>query len=132
MADKFGRFNTVIILTGLSAIFTLGLWIPGKSEAAIITFALLFGFSSGAFISLAPPLIAHVSDVQEVGSRTGAAYAIQSLATLTGSPIAGALVEAMGGQYLGLQLFCGLSLVASFAALLAARATLVGMRVSRI
>ncbi|KAH8671541.1 major facilitator superfamily domain-containing protein [Xylariales sp. PMI_506] len=132
VADKVGRFNTVITITGLSAIFTLALWIPGTSEAAIIVYALLFGFSSGGFISLAPALIARVSDIRQIGSRTGATYAVQSFATLTGSPIAGALVSAMNGRYVGLQLFCGFSMLASCFALIASRFALVGFKATKI
>lgn len=95
-------------------------------------YALLFGVSSGGFISLAPALIAQVSDIGQMGSRTGAVYAIQSFATLTGSPVAGALVSAMDGRYLGLQLFCGFAVLASCFALIASRIVQVGFKKNRV
>ncbi|KAL0940058.1 monocarboxylate permease-like protein [Colletotrichum truncatum] len=92
VADKLGRYNSMIIITFISAVFCLALWIPGKGNAAIIVFLVIFGFSSGGFISLAPALIAQICDIRQIGIRTGTAYALQSFGALTGSPIAGAIV----------------------------------------
>ena len=125
-ADKLGRFNVMIVVTLLSAIVTLAIWVPGKSTAAIIVYAMLFGLSSGGFISLGPALIAQVSDISQMGVRTGAAFAVASFGSLTGSPIAGAIVSAQGGSYLGLQLFCGCTMLASVVVFVAARWVQVG------
>ncbi|ORY60860.1 major facilitator superfamily domain-containing protein [Pseudomassariella vexata] len=113
VADKVGRYNTMICITMLSGIITLGLWIPGKSAAAIIVYGAIFGFTSGSFISLAPACIAQVSDIREIGTRTGTALFVQSLGALTGSPIAGALISRMNGRFLGLQIFCGIVMLVS-------------------
>ena len=127
--DKFGRFNIMIFITALSAIITLALWIPGKSTGAIIAYAILFGFSSGGFIGLAPTLIAQVSDIRQIGVRVGTSFAVQSFGALTGSPIAGAIVDSQNGDFWGLQLFCGLTMVVSVVAFVAGRWTLVGWTV---
>lgn len=127
VGDKIGRFNTIIAITSLSAIITLGLWIPGKSEGAIIAYAVLFGFSSGGQIGLAPTLIAQVSDIRQIGIRTGTAFGVQAFGALTGSPIGGAIVLSQGGSFLGLQLFCGFTMVVSTCAYVAARTSLVGL-----
>ncbi|CAI4213983.1 unnamed protein product [Parascedosporium putredinis] len=63
-ADRFGRYNCIIIITALSGIATLALWIPsGGNMGAIIAYAVLFGFASGGLtkatilrIQLAPYL----------------------------------------------------------------------------
>lgn len=91
IADKVGRYNTMFVMCiftgGLqhspaissnevlkiyssTAIVTLALWIPASSNAATIVFAALFGFGSGAFVSLAPSLIAQISEVRSIGVRT--------------------------------------------------------------
>lgn len=127
-ADKLGRFNVTIVITALSAIFTLALWIPGTTTAAIVAYAVLFGFVSGSFISMSPTLIAQISDIRQIGVRMGLAYSIQSFGALTGSPIAGALVNAMGGSYLGLQLFCGLTMGVGVLFYIAARHAYGGRR----
>lgn len=121
-ADRLGRFNVMILITTLSTIVTLAVWIPASSSsAAIIVFTAIFGFASGGFVSLMTPLIAQISDIRQIGVRTGTAMAVMSFGALTGSPIAGAIVEAQGGSYLGLQLFCGCCMLASVVAYCAAR-----------
>lgn len=126
-ADKLGRYNTMIAITLLSSIVTLALWIPGKSNVAIIIYAIIFGFSSGGFISLGPALIAQISDIRMIGIRTGTAFAVQSFGALTGSPLGGAIVAAQGtGSYLGLQLFCGFTMLTSVVIFSSARMYLAG------
>ncbi|KAL1969218.1 hypothetical protein VTN77DRAFT_472 [Rasamsonia byssochlamydoides] len=71
IADKVGRFNVMILMTLLSTIFVLALWLPGRGAGAIITFAVLFGISSGAGIGLGPVLIAHISPDQGTGFPHG-------------------------------------------------------------
>lgn len=127
-ADRFGRFNIMIIVGFLTALFTLVLWIPGKSSAAIIVYMVIFGFTSGGFISLSAPLIAQICDIRQIGTRTGAAFALQSFGGLTGSPIAGAIVSAQGGDYLGLQLFCGFTMMAAVGFFILARYMQVGFK----
>lgn len=122
----------MILITILSAVATLGIWIPAKSNAGIIAFVVVFGFSSGGFISLAPALIAQISDIREIGIRTGTAFAFQSFGGLTGSPIGGAIVTAQGGSYLGLQLFCGFVMVASACVLCVARVRLAGFDLRKV
>ncbi|RBQ86157.1 hypothetical protein VDGD_04801 [Verticillium dahliae] len=132
LADKFGRYNVMICIVTLAAVFTLSIWIPSKTNTAIIVFTILFGFSSGSFTSLAPTLIAQISDIRQIGIRTGTAFAVQSFGALTGSPIASAIVESQGGRYLGLQLFCGLAMLASAVVFFFARHVQVGLRLNKI
>lgn len=71
IADRIGRFNVMIITTAFSAIVVLALWLPSASNAPIIVFCVLYGFSSGAFVSLGPALIAQISPIREIGTRNG-------------------------------------------------------------
>src|SRR5262245_37558494 len=122
----------MIGITLLSAVVTLALWIPGKSNGAIIAYMIVFGFTSGGFISLGPPVIAQISDIREIGIRTGTAFAVQSFGGLTGAPLGGAIVNSQKGDFLGLQLFCGLSMLTSVFVLIAARYTLVGFKIAKV
>ncbi|KAI0475571.1 major facilitator superfamily domain-containing protein, partial [Xylariaceae sp. FL0804] len=115
VADRIGKFNTTIFIAGLSGIITLALWVPGRSTAAIFTYGAVFGFGSGGFISLLPATVAQISDLREIGVRTGVVFFFGAVGALTGSPLGGAIVAAQGGSYLGLQLFCGLVLVIGMA-----------------
>ncbi|SPO01386.1 related to monocarboxylate transporter 2 [Cephalotrichum gorgonifer] len=131
-ADKLGRYNVMIIITFLSAVITLALWIPGTSTAAIIVYLIVFGFTSGGFIGLGPTIIAQISDIRKIGTRSGAAFAVQSFGALTGTPIAGAIVQRQGGDYLGLQLFCGLTMMASVVVFMVARYMQAGFKIKAI
>ena len=121
IADRFGRFNVMIIITYLSAIFCLAVWIPVNNTAGILVFMIIFGFSSGAFVSLVPPMIAQISEITQIGTRVGTAYSIMSFGALTGSPIGGAIAKAQDGKFLGLQLFCGFAMLAGATTLVVAR-----------
>ncbi|KAK7398670.1 hypothetical protein QQX98_011941 [Neonectria punicea] len=121
LADKLGRYNVMICVALIAAVFCLGLWIPGKNNTAIIVFTIAFGFASGGFTSLGPTLVAQISDIRQIGIRTGTAFAVQSFGALTGSPIASAIVESQGGDYLGLKVFCGISMLASAVVYMVAR-----------
>ncbi|KAJ5662477.1 MFS transporter asaE [Penicillium maclennaniae] len=53
MADRVGRYNVMIIFSFMSGILVLALWLPSRSNAPAIVFSALYGFGSGAFVSLA-------------------------------------------------------------------------------
>ncbi|KAF4989419.1 hypothetical protein FGRMN_9144 [Fusarium graminum] len=132
IADRIGRYNVMIIITFISALFCLCVWIPVKDTAGIVVFAVIFGFSSGGYISLVPALVAQLSDIRQIGTRVGAAFAIASFGALTGSPIAGAIVSSQDGDYLGLKLFCGCAMGAGCTAFVVARHVQVGFRAVRV
>ncbi|GAP85106.1 putative riboflavin transporter MCH5 [Rosellinia necatrix] len=131
-ADRVGRFNTMILVSGLSGVITLALWVPGRSTAATLVYGAIYGFTSGGFISLAPAVIAQISDLREIGARSGVLLFVGSLGALTGSPIAGAIVAAQRGDYLGLKLFNGVTILAGAAFLVLARAVQVRFRFVKI
>jgi len=111
----------MIITTSLSTLLVLALWIPAKTNTGIIVFAALFGFTSGTFVSMAPALVAQISEVKQIGVRTGTSFFIISIAALTGNPIAGELVTRNEGGYLYLQVFCGCTMFVGCSFILAAR-----------
>ncbi len=128
-ADKVGRYNIIIVMCAFTGILDLALWIPAKSNAPIIVFAALYGFGSGAFVSMSPALIAQITpDVSKIGVRTGSLLAIISVAALIGNPIGGALITRWNGEFTGLQIFCGCLQVGGALALTAARTSLVGLK----
>ena len=128
-ADKLGRFNMMIVTSFLSTILVLGLWLPARGNVPFILFAAFFGFSSGAFVSLAPALIAQISDIRQIGVRTGSMFMVISVAALVGNPIGGALIAAEKGDYTHLQIFCGVMMFAGSCVFVAARASLKGLKI---
>ncbi|KAI1935049.1 hypothetical protein LOZ12_005629 [Ophidiomyces ophidiicola] len=131
--DKLGRFNVMIAMCGLSALVILALWIPGTllspgSAAVYIVFSVAYGFASGAFVGMVPALLSQITaDVTKTGVRQGVLYTCLSIATLTGSPIAGAILNSQHGRYWGLQTFAGAMMVGSVFFFVAARIVLGGM-----
>lgn len=115
VADRIGRFNVMIITTAFSTILVLALWLPSKANAPIIVFCALYGFSSGAFVSLGPSLIAQISPIREIGVRSGTFFLFVSVGGLTGSPIGGALISRDNGSFSDLQVFCGVTMAAGAA-----------------
>ncbi|KAF3484367.1 riboflavin transporter MCH5 [Arthroderma uncinatum] len=128
IADRVGRFNVMIVMSLLSTILVLGLWLPGRSTGAIFAFSALFGISSGAGIGLGLPLIAHVSPMKEFGFRMGTILCISSFATLTGPPIGGAIVAQDGGSFIYPCVFSALSFLISVAGFAALRIRLGGWK----
>lgn len=127
LADKYGRFNVMIVMITFSAIIVLGLWLPGRSPATSIAFAVLFGIGSGASIGLGPVLIMSISPINEVGYRMGTIFAIAGIGCLTSPPIGGAIVDlTLGDNYDYACVFSGLSYIVSLVFIIWLRARLVG------
>ncbi|TGJ81352.1 hypothetical protein E0Z10_g7424 [Xylaria hypoxylon] len=132
LADRIGRFNMMLLIAILSSVITLALWVPGTTTATTIGFGAAYGFTSGAFISLAPAVIAQISDIRQIGARSGVLLFVSSLGALTGAPIGGAIITAQNGQYLGLKLFTGLTIGVAAVFLLLARAAQVKFKFVKI
>jgi MFS family permease len=118
----------MIFMLYFSAILVLALWIPSHVNATVLIFTALYGFSSRAFIGLESALVAQISEVREIGVRTGTFYAISSIAALTGNPIGGALVpDIFHGTFWKLQVFSGAGMLAGSTFFLMARVYLAGL-----
>ncbi|KAH8667743.1 major facilitator superfamily domain-containing protein [Ilyonectria robusta] len=120
MGDRVGRYNIFILVGYLTALWTLALWIPVNKTAGIIAFAALFGFCSGAYVSLIAPLVAQISPMQEIGFRTGIVFFISSVGGLTTNPINGAIIAGPSGLT-GIKIFAGVFCFAGTVFIMAAR-----------
>lgn len=83
-------------------------WIAIKtSEAGLFLFCVLYGFFSGAFVSLSTPVTVTLAPMmQDVGTRLGMFNFIGSLGILVGNPVAGAIIKT---SWVGAQVFCGVA-----------------------
>ena len=104
--DRIGRYNVFILVCYLSGIWILALWLPDTSDPALIAFAVLFGFSPGAYVSLIAPLVMQISPMEEMGFRTGIVLFVAAIGGLTTNPINGAILEGAVGS-VGLKVFSG-------------------------
>ncbi|KAF7190929.1 Aspyridones efflux protein apdF [Pseudocercospora fuligena] len=127
-ADKIGSLNTLIPFAYLCGIMMFG-WIGIHSEAGLFVFAAIYGSGSACIQALWPAVIGSlnkVPDLKKAGVRMGMAFTVVSFASLTGPPLAGAIVQQMGGNYLGAQLWGGISFFTGATLLVATRVSLVG------
>lgn len=132
IADKVGRFNVMIVMSGFTTILILALWLPATGNAPIIVFAALFGIASGAGIGLTPALCAMVSPIKEIGVRTGIVFSISAVAALTGSPIGGQIITDSHGSFQNTMIFGGTSCAIGTALFLITRINLAGFKMAKI
>ncbi|KAF9008313.1 major facilitator superfamily domain-containing protein [Cyathus striatus] len=122
-ADKFGPFNLLVpclVISGGLVFSIFGL----TNFASISVFGILFGFWSGAYVSLIPSLLAQMTkNMAELGTRMGIAFSIVGIAMLVGTPIEGALLHVHDGHYIWFKsvIFCGVITMCGAAAMAVSR-----------
>jgi predicted MFS family arabinose efflux permease len=102
-----GPLNLLIIFTLLTAVLLL-CWIPVHDRTGLFAFDVTYGLVVAAGQGLFPPTLSSLTtDMSKMGVRNGMCLTVISFACLVGTPIAGLLVQAMGGRYLYAQIFAG-------------------------
>jgi MFS family permease len=120
LADHIGPVNVLSPAVVSTAVLAFA-WIGVHNVGGIITLAVLYGLSSGGFVSLPPVVMASMTpDLRDLGTRLGMMFAVTSIGILIGTPIGGAIL-ANTNKYLGVQLFTACCLVASAGLILALR-----------
>lgn len=120
LADRLGPLNILGSFTVIAGM--LGFcWIAiHHSLGGMVVWSLLYGAFSGSFVSLQPTTVVSItSDLSTVGGRMGLNTFCAALGILIGTPIAGILVE--NGNWVGMQAFCGGTLLAGAALVIATR-----------
>jgi predicted MFS family arabinose efflux permease len=114
-AHRLGPLFTWFCCTAVSAVVTFA-WIAVDSRSGLIAVGVFWGFCSAGLVTLPAAVFPGLCpDQRRLGTRTGMSWAISSFASLTGPPIAGALLghgDLVAGKeprsdYLGPQLFAG-------------------------
>ncbi|KAI5474738.1 MFS monocarboxylate transporter [Pseudohyphozyma bogoriensis] len=107
LGDRIGTFNACIPC-GLVMGSTIFLMLAASSTAPAVVFLVVFGLSSGGYISITASLFMSLSkDLSEIGVRAGLGFLFIAVAALIGSPIAGAILSAAGGEYWAACVFGG-------------------------
>lgn len=105
----------------LSAI-SMYAWIAVHSTPGLYAWTSFYSIFVGGVQSLLPAAISVLNpDLQKLGSRMGIVFAAVGVGALVGSPVAGVLISADGGSYLGAQAFSGSSLAAGSLLILGAQ-----------
>jgi len=96
LANKFGPLTVIAPLTLLYAIVTY-VWPFATTKASLVAIAVIYGLCSGAYLSLGALPVVMMGDVHDSGRRTGTAFTVIALGTITGPPISGAIAQATEG-----------------------------------
>ena len=142
IADRVGRYNTMISMLLLCMLCNLCIWLPAtlmpslakeEVKAFVIAYAIIFGLASGSNLSLIAPCIGQLCETKNYGRYFSTSYFFVSIATLIGIPVAGKLIDTAReagphglNGYWALVLFVGLGYAASTACMTAVRVTKVG------
>ncbi|EWY99893.1 hypothetical protein FOYG_03822 [Fusarium oxysporum NRRL 32931] len=120
-ADTFGPLNLMIPTCFLAAIATFA-WIAVNTPGQVYTWTVFYGIIGGSILSLFPAGISSLTtDLSTRGARIGMNFTVVGFGTLTGNPIAGALITAMNGSYVGAQVFMGTCFLIGMSFIIAAR-----------
>ncbi|UKZ77003.1 hypothetical protein TrVFT333_004719 [Trichoderma virens FT-333] len=93
LADKFGSLEIMTVCTLICALLSYVL-IAIHNLAGIVIFCILYGFSSGAILSLAPTSVGKlIPDLSLFGTWLGIAFLFVGTGLLIGNPIAGVLIN---------------------------------------
>ncbi|KAI4920833.1 hypothetical protein J4E85_008948 [Alternaria conjuncta] len=140
LADKLGRFNSMIAALAICSATSLVFWLPASLltptsaaeataiKALSIVYAVLFGFASGSNISLTPVCVGQLCDTNVYGRYYATCYTVVSFSTLTGIPIAGAIIQSTGGHYWGVVIWTAACYVVASLCFVWSRALQVGWK----
>lgn len=96
IADAIGPFNVIIPCALFAGICTLSL-LSITAVPSFVVFLIFYGFFSGAFVSLPPPVLIALSPNRALmGTHMGMAFAGVACGVLVGTPIAGAILKRYG------------------------------------
>lgn len=105
IADRLGSLNIMIPFLLLTAILGFA-WNSVKNLAGLIVICVLYGFFSGACVSLPPTIVAGIcTNPNRVGTWMGMCFSFAGLGLLIGNPIAGIILDSSGGGFAGAQHF---------------------------
>ena len=129
MADKvLGPVNTIVpVVLCVATLYYF--WAAVTSYGGLLAWSIFYGFFGSSIGSLFPACCASLTiDLNKMGVRVGMCLTVASFASLTGAPIAGALIQLHDGGYLYAQIFGGISSLVGLAFLLMARVAKSGWR----
>lgn len=127
IANRIGPVHTLFISVTLAGITAFS-WINTNTGTGNIAFSVFFGFFTGGIIALpAVVLTSFTFDLSRLGTRLGMSSMLNGVASLIGTPIAGAILNATG-SYLGIQLFAGFLFIATSVFIVILRFELTGKK----
>lgn len=121
LADRVGALTVLVPTAGAGGLIMFT-WLAVDRKGAFYAWAAISGIILGGIQAVFPSALASLTaDSSKQGTRIGMIFTMVSFSVLSGPPIGGALVSALGGRYLGGQVFSGCCLTLGTAFLFAAR-----------
>jgi MFS family permease len=131
IADHIGPFNVLIPSAAIAALLAF-CWIAIDNIGGIIAFAIIYGFSSGGFVSLPPVAVVTLTkDMSKIGTRMGQCFFLSAFGLLVGTPVSGAILSGTG-SWVGVQAWSGGAILVTAALMLWARVAVVGWAVKKV
>ena len=124
-SDSIGRINMAGLMTLLSGVFALLIWIFAKSYGVLVFYALIGGTVAGTFWATVAPVTVEVVGLRDVPSALNLIWLVIVLPCTFSEPIALEIVAGTG-EYIGAQLFAGFMYVAAAICMLALRGWKIG------
>ena len=133
LADRyFGPLNTLIPFVFVSGLL-LYCWTAVTSKGGLVGFAVIYGLFAAGIQGLFPATLASLtSDLKKIGVRMGMVFSVVSFASLTGPPLAGALIQKREGSYLYAQMFAGSVMMGGCMTLVACRISKNGWKKAKV
>jgi MFS family permease len=121
LVTRFGDVLSIFYPCTLIAGAMMYFWILVHTRSQLIVWVVFYGFFANAVQALFVGGVGSLTkDKQKMGVRVGMVFTIISFASLTGPPIAGALIDKRNGDFLYAQIFGGTVMVSGAVALVGA------------
>ena len=132
IADKYGRFNVMIVTSILTTIFIFALWYPAQHVTLLYVFGIFFGISTSAVLALIPACAGQICSLEQFGKVYGNIYFFLGWLTLLGMYFASLIIgNGSKSNYSAFVLFEGGLSTMSIIMWVFARSTSVGWRWSK-
>ncbi|KAH7031621.1 riboflavin transporter MCH5 [Microdochium trichocladiopsis] len=128
LARKIGPVQTLFLSCALTGVAVFS-WIGTTTAWGNITFAVAMGFFSGGMVALPAVTLASITrDLSRIGTRLGMSSLLNAFGSLIGPPAAGAILDRAGGDYIPVQVFAGVAVIACSVVLVALRVSVTGRK----
>jgi MCP family monocarboxylic acid transporter-like MFS transporter 3 len=98
LCDKIGPMNTFVITMVLNAVSMLAIWPVSRTLTPLIIFAIVNGIANGAYFTVFPTVVAGIFGPGRAAVAMSMSISGWTFGYLLGSPIAGYILQAAGGQ----------------------------------
>ncbi|SPO05433.1 related to monocarboxylate transporter [Cephalotrichum gorgonifer] len=88
LSDRFGRLNITLLMTFMTGVLSLAVWVNATSFGVLIFFALVVGLSAGVFWVNAAPVMVEVIGLENLASGLSILWVAMAIPSTFSEPIA--------------------------------------------